>query len=243
LHHRSIWVPRRADADLRTDRFHPCVPSAATPGVSKRTRSRPGSGCGSPILDGWRWPDDGRWACQLRQDAQRGDSKAVGPSKSPARPRAQRRRCHGRGPRRPDGSPSGPPGFFTGYGWPQSAVSAVETTWCRAGRRSGRAHPLEPRRARLCRRRRGRHGGKLLRLVSAATARASGRTFSSAWTSPGRSATSVASAPGSNPPSRRTESTVGGETARQTAPPNAWLKQIRRPPATAERRDATSTPA
>jgi hypothetical protein len=100
LHHRSIWVPRRADADLRTDRFHPCVPSAATPGVSKRTRSRPGSGCGSPILDGWRWPDDGRWACQLRQDAQRGDSKAVGPSKSPARPRAQRRRCHGRGPRR-----------------------------------------------------------------------------------------------------------------------------------------------
>ena len=35
----------------------------------------------------------------------------------------------------------------------------------------------------------------------------------------------------------------GGETARQTAPPNAWLKQIRRPPATAERRGATSTPA
>jgi hypothetical protein len=101
----------------------------------------------------------------------------------------------------------------------------------------GAPHPLEPRRARLCRRRHGRHGGKLLRLVSAATARASGGTFSSALTSPGRSATSVASAPGSNPPSRRTESTVGGETARQTAPPNAWLKQIRRPPATAEPRD------
>jgi hypothetical protein len=129
------------------------------------------------------------------------------------------------------------PGFFTRYGGPQGAVSAVETTWCRAERRSGRARPLEPRRARLCRRRHGRHGGKLLRLVSAATARASGGKFSSALTSPGRSATSVASAPGSNPPSRRTESTVGGETARQTAPPNAWLKQIRRPPATAEPRD------
>jgi hypothetical protein len=23
------------------------------------------SGCGSPMPDGWRWADDGRWACQL----------------------------------------------------------------------------------------------------------------------------------------------------------------------------------
>jgi hypothetical protein len=28
--------------------------------------------------DGWRWPDDGRWACHLRQDAQHAGSKAAG---------------------------------------------------------------------------------------------------------------------------------------------------------------------
>jgi hypothetical protein len=27
---------------------------------------------------GWHWPDDGRWACQLRQDAQHADSTPMG---------------------------------------------------------------------------------------------------------------------------------------------------------------------
>jgi hypothetical protein len=47
---------------------------------------------------GRRWPDDGRWACQLRQDAQHTDSKAAG-HPSPARSRAHQRGCQrpGRG--------------------------------------------------------------------------------------------------------------------------------------------------
>ena len=40
--------------------------------------------------DGWRWPDDGRWACQLRQDAQHAHSKAA------AGPRAHQQGCHSR---------------------------------------------------------------------------------------------------------------------------------------------------
>jgi hypothetical protein len=36
------------------------------------------SGCGSPMPDGWRWPDDGRWGLPAAQDAQHADSKAAG---------------------------------------------------------------------------------------------------------------------------------------------------------------------
>jgi hypothetical protein len=38
------------------------------------------SGCGSLVPGVWRLPDDGRWACQLRQDAQHADSEAAGHS-------------------------------------------------------------------------------------------------------------------------------------------------------------------
>jgi hypothetical protein len=47
--------------------------------------------------DGWRWPDDGRWACQLRQDAQHADFQGSEHS-SPARPRAHQQGCHRHGP-------------------------------------------------------------------------------------------------------------------------------------------------
>jgi hypothetical protein len=33
-----------------------------------------------PMPDGWRWTDDGRWACQLRQDAQHSGGAVSGAS-------------------------------------------------------------------------------------------------------------------------------------------------------------------
>jgi hypothetical protein len=54
--------------------------------------------------------------------------------------------------------------------------------------------------------------------ASAASARAIGKTFSSACSSRGRSATSAASAPGSNAPSRPTEDTAGGGLQSSTSP-------------------------
>jgi hypothetical protein len=36
-----------------------------------------------PMPDGWRWPDDGRWASQLRQDAQHADFQRSGPLPQP----------------------------------------------------------------------------------------------------------------------------------------------------------------
>jgi len=63
--------------DLLVDLVHEGLATATpTPCMLASGRSML-SKCGAPMPDSWRWPDDGLWACQLRQDAQDAHSSSL----------------------------------------------------------------------------------------------------------------------------------------------------------------------